>query len=352
MNSRRWGRLIVSVVMLLSVIGACLPLALPAMAETGEPLVARIDSVAIVVDDMERALAFYAGVLPFEVEREAEVAGEAWERLRGTFGVRMRVVRLRLGDESLELIDYLSPESAPIARDSRSNDIWFQHVAIVVSDMEEAYRHLRAHGVRHASSGPQRLPDWNVNAGGIEAFYFKDPDGHVLEVISFPPGKGEDRWQRSDALFLGIDHTAIVVSDTEASLAFYRDALGMSVVGASENFGSEQEHLNNVFAARLRITALRAPSGGPGVELLEYLAPSTGRAIPEGSARTDLASWHVNATSTRVDAAPDELRAMDWVSPGVVGVQAASAGARRAFAVKDPDGHVVELVESTEGDSR
>ena len=45
----------------------------------------------------------------------------------------------------------------------------------------------------------------------------------------------------------------------------------MTIAGTSENYGVEQEHLNNVFGARLRITALRA-ARGPGVELLEYLA--------------------------------------------------------------------------------
>ena len=75
--------------------------------------------------------------------------------------------------------------------DSRGNDRWFQHVAIIVSDMGRAYARLRDHGVTHASTGPQRLPDWNVGAAGIEAFYFRDPDGHFLEVLQFPPGKGD-----------------------------------------------------------------------------------------------------------------------------------------------------------------
>jgi hypothetical protein len=87
------------------------------------------------------------------------------------------------------------------------------------------------------------------------------------------------KWQAPGSrLFLGIDHSAIVVTDTDASLAYYRDTLGLKVVGGSENYGVEQERLNNVFGARLRITALRA-GYGPGVELLEYLAPRTGRPI-------------------------------------------------------------------------
>jgi len=46
----------------------------------------------------------------------------------------------------------------------RSNDRWFQHIAIVVSDMRCAYERLRDAHVEQISSGPQRLPDWNVNA--------------------------------------------------------------------------------------------------------------------------------------------------------------------------------------------
>ena len=78
--------------------------------------------------------------------------------------------------------------------------------------MATAYARLRAAGVTHASTGPQRLPDWNANAGGIQAFYFRDPDRHFLEILQFPAGKGREIWQRNDRLFLGIDHTAIVVA--------------------------------------------------------------------------------------------------------------------------------------------
>src|SRR6266403_2073994 len=112
----------------------------------------------------------------------------------------------------------------------------FAKVADVVSDMDRAYAALRAARVEHASTGPQRLPDWNPNAGGIRAFYFRDPDRHVLEVLQFPAGKGDARWHAAAGLFLGIDHTAIVVGDTAESLRFYRAALGLRVAGTSENW--------------------------------------------------------------------------------------------------------------------
>jgi catechol 2,3-dioxygenase-like lactoylglutathione lyase family enzyme len=288
-------RLPLALYALVLVTGVALAALLAAGARAGEHgAIERVGAIGITVADMDRALAFYTGVLPFEVVSEAEVHGDAYEHLFGVFALRARIARLRLGAEEIELIDYLAPEGRPIPVDSRCNDAWFQHVAIIVSDMDAAYAQLRRHKVQHASSGPQTLPDWNPNAGGIEAFYFKDPDGNHLEILQFPAGKGDPRWQQADGkLFLGIDHTAIVVGDTEASLAFYRDRLGMAVAGASENWGPEQERLNNVFGARLRITALRAPAG-PGIELLEYLAPGDGRPFPKATRANDLWHWQVN----------------------------------------------------------
>lgn len=225
------------------------------------PLVSAVDAIGVTVGDMNRSVAFYTDVLSFQKVSDVEAAGEDYEHLEGVFGLRMRVVRLKLGDEFLELTQFLMPRGRPVPSDSRSNDRWFQHVSIIVSDMDKAYARLRAHHVGYVSSTPQRLPDWNKEAGGIEAFYFRDPDGHTLEILHFPPDKGDAKWHRANSpIFQGIDHSAIVVADTETSLKFYRDRLGMKVMGVSENYGTEQEHLNNVFGARLRITSLRAVS--------------------------------------------------------------------------------------------
>lgn len=230
-----------------------------------------VEAVGMTVANMDRSIEFFNKVLSFEKVGDMEVHGREYEKLQGVFGLRMRVVRMQLGREIIELTQYLAPEGRPIPADWRSNDRWFQHIAIVVSDMDKAYEHLRRHKVRHASTGPQTIPASNKAAAGIRAFYFKDPDGHNLEIIYIPPGKGDPRWQRgSGRLFVGIDHTAIVVAGTVNSLKYYRDLLGLKVVGESMNHGIEQERLNNVSGARLRITGLRAERG-PGIEFLEYL---------------------------------------------------------------------------------
>ena len=317
--------------------------------------VTRVDAVGMTVSDMDRSVDFFARVLSFEKVSDVEVAGEDYEHLQGLFGIRMRVVRLKLGQEFITLTEYLAPRGRPIPVDSRSNDRWFQHFAIITSNMERAYDWLRRNKVEHASSGPQRLPDWNKNAGGIKAFYFRDPDGHNLEILQFPARKGDPKWQLAgDKLFLGIDHTAIVVADTEASLAFYRDVLGMRVAGESENYGTEQEHLNNVFGARLRITALRATDGGPGIEFLEYLAPRNGRAFPVDERSNDLVHWQTTLTVTSAEAAAMKLRARrsTFVSSGLVKLQRDDLGFTSGLLVRDPDGHVMQIIESANSTAR
>lgn len=315
---------------------ALMPLVLALLAIGSTQAVAQVrsvDSIGITVGDLDRAVDFYTQVLTFEKQSEREVAGTDYEHLFGVFGMRLRVARLKLGTERIELMQFLAPRGRPIPADARSNDVWFQHVAIIVSNMDEAYARLRSFKVEHASSGPQRLPDWNPNAGGIKAFYFRDPDGNHLEILEFPAGKGAPKWhERKGQLFLGIDHTAIVVTNTEASLRFYRDVLGMRVAGTSENYGSEQERLNNVFGAHLAITALRAPEG-PGIEFLEYLAPRGGRPIPADTQANDRWSWLINLRAANPAALTKAARNDFTQTPD------GALGFRRGVILKDPDGH-------------
>src|SRR5262249_7598198 len=297
---------------------------------TSRPLVHAVDSIGITVSDLDRSVEFFSKVLSFEKVSEAELTGVEYERRQGVFGLRTRVARMKLGEESIEITEYLAPRGRPIPVDSRSNDRWFQHIAIITSDMDRAYALLRQNKVQHASSGPQTLPAYIKPAAGIRAFYFTDPDGHPLEILQFPPDKGLGKWhEASNKLFLGIDHSAIVVSDTDASLKFYRDTLGFNVVEESENYGPEQEHLNNVFGARLRITSLRA-AAGPGIELLEYLAPPDGRAAPTDLRANDVGHWQTTLVAAQLDpliGAAREHR-ITLVSPGPVDSGSLAVGFR------------------------
>lgn len=297
--------------------------------------------IGLTVGDLDREVQFYTKVLPFEKLSESQSAPGMADALLGLTNTHLRSATLGLGDERITLTEHLTNKGSRIPVDSRSFDHWFQHIAIVVSDMDKAYEHLRRHKVKHVSTAPQTLPVWNKDAGGIKAFYFRDPEDHVLEIIWFPPDKGDPKWQRSTTnLFLGIDHTAIVVSDTDRSLMFYRDVLGLKVAGGAENYGVEQEHLNQVFGARLRITALRA-ARGPGIEFLEYITPPGGRPLPTDAQANDLVFWHTGLLINDLNEFGSTQCAQDR---RFVSRRAALAGG--SLIVRDPDGHGLQLVEA------
>jgi catechol 2,3-dioxygenase-like lactoylglutathione lyase family enzyme len=125
-----------------------------------QPQVVAAEAIGMTVSDMDRSVEFFSKALSIEKVSDLEVAGDAYEHLEGVFGLRMRVVRMRLGDEFVELTEYLVPRGKPFPVDSRSNDRWFQHIAIIVSDMDRACQWPRQHKVHHAFTGPLSIADF------------------------------------------------------------------------------------------------------------------------------------------------------------------------------------------------
>jgi hypothetical protein len=101
-----------------------------------------------------------------------------------------------------------------------------------------------------------------------------------------------------------------------------------------------------VFGARLRITTLRAASG-PGIEVLEYLAPRDGRPIPTDKRANDLMHWQTTLVTSRIDAVARSSSSgrFGLVSPGVVALPENPLGFKRGLLVQDPDGHVVQVID-------
>ena len=311
--------------------------------------VTNVTHVSYTVSDTESAVAFLKKNVDAEVSYTKKISGKALQRL---FGIRedhdlsLQLTSVAIGSNEVRLLEFDSDLPArEIPFDSKSNDLWFQHIAIVVEDMPAAYEQVHANKVEHVSTAPQTLPDYIPAAAGISAFYFRDKDDHNLELIYFPEGKGNPKWKtETDDLFLGIDHTAIGIDDTDVSLHFYQDVLGLRVAGNSENYGPEQEHLNQVFGARLLITGLHATSGF-GVEFLEYIAPPGGKPYPEDSTPLDHWYWHTAMQVDDLSGLVDKIEKENYkiISNGIVTMD--DLDYSKSVIVRDPDGHAILLYE-------
>ncbi len=119
-----------------------------------------IDHVVLRVADLERAIAFYEGVLGAKVERRAE---------------KFALVQLRAGRSLIDLIE--APEKD---REGANMD----HFALRIEPFDEAAirAHLAAHGIEVGELKTRYGAD-----GNGPSLYIEDPDGNTVELKG-PPG--------------------------------------------------------------------------------------------------------------------------------------------------------------------
>lgn len=311
----------------------------------------RIRAIGLTVTESDRSLNFYTQALSFDLVSDITVTGQNYSDLEGVNEAKIRILTLRLGDELIKLMEYLNIKGKPIPRDSQSNDLWFQHLAIVVSDMDRAYAHLNSFPFEPISVAPQTIPPENQASGGVRAFKFKDPDGHDLELIWFPPGKGQDKWHQSsktgsDRLFLGRDHSAIAISNTEQSLHFYHDLLRMQIDSRSLNWRPTQTRLDHLLGAEVRITDLRPSQDSLGIELLDYIVPGKGRPIPSDWKSCDIAHMQIELVVNDLELALHRLQenGVQFESSGIVQLPDSFYPYHHGCLVKDPDKHAILLI--------
>lgn len=259
-----------------------------------------ITGFALVTADLPRLTGFYRDVLGFAVHGGVQPVNPAEMSLLGLRGSGRRQV-LGMGDQTVSLDCFdASGRTYPMGGDAAS--LWFQHLAIVVADIAVAHARLR-NIVPISDGGPQQLP---ASSGSVQAFKFRDPDGHPLEFLQFPPDGAPDPWRgrqpQAGQIGLGIDHSAISVANADASVAFYR-ALGLGPGARTLNHGITQQHLDGLRDVEVEVVPMLPPHGVPHLELLGYQVPGGAR----GPARqaNDIAAtrivWHGSETRLLVD---------------------------------------------------
>ena len=199
--------------------------------------------VALVAHDPDALARFFQAALGFSIVQQRP----------GT-----KSLFLRYGASTLELMAFTPPGRA-FPPGQTANSLSFQHFAIVTPDIAAAYETLSAvpGWLPISTSGPVHLP---ASSGGAIAFKFRDPEGHPLELLQLPEGSTPR-----------LDHSAIVVRDTAASLAFYA-GFGLVREGGSHNQGGAQSALDGLEGADVQVTRLGDAAGKLHLELLCYAA--------------------------------------------------------------------------------
>ncbi|MFV0336147.1 MAG: VOC family protein [Tropicimonas sp.] len=137
------------------------------------------------------------------------------------------------------------------------------------------------------------------------------------------------------------DHTGFVTRDIGASLAFWRDAVGLEASEPVERGAPWVAEMTGVAGARLRIVHLTAP--GIHLEFICFVTPEGGTVLP---APTALATGHICLRVADVAAALARLLAAGGTAQGEVATitEGALAG-RNGTYLRDPGGVLIELLE-------
>ncbi len=150
-------------------------------------MIQSLHHIGVVVQDMERSLAFYRDVLGATVALDISTDLAEFGNGVGIAGARARIVFLQIPGMSsqLELLQYASPAGKRVAGESSGNVLGRIHAALQVGDIKRAYENLRAKGVEFVSK-PSIFPAADPVLGGVGFCYFRDPDGALLELIQLP----------------------------------------------------------------------------------------------------------------------------------------------------------------------
>lgn len=240
-----------------------------------------IAAFRLVTADAVRLSAFYRSI-GFDTGATVFIAA-AEMKLLGLGGVGLRTA-MSLGQSRVDLESFEQP-GEPYPGDAISCDLLFQHLALVTDDAKAAWELARNAGATPISwEQPVTLPR---SASGVTAVKFRDPEGHPLEFLQFSRGANAD-WKGSG--IMGIDHSAISVSDVAASRHFYAHH-GLSEGASTLNHGPTQVALDGLDGVEVDVVPMNPPKTPPHVELLGYRYP-VGRALAP-LAPNDLAATRI-----------------------------------------------------------
>lgn len=147
-------------------------------------MIGRIYHVGLTVSDLGQSLVFYRDILGLEFQGEILMVGEETDRLFNMKNCQARIAYLN-GSKNIEvppveLIQFIGHKTNKVQSDLFTTSI--SEVCFYTDDIDAVYERLIENQVECLSE-PQFFDFTSQGFGKSKAFYFKDPDGIILELM-------------------------------------------------------------------------------------------------------------------------------------------------------------------------
>ena len=147
-------------------------------------MVGRIYHVGLTVSNLDKSIAFYRDVLGLTFQGEIMMVGEETDKMFQKKNCKARVAYLN-GSKAveappIELIQFIDEDVNKVKSDLFTTSI--SEVCFYTDDIDSVYKVLIENHVECLSE-PQYFDFSSQGFGKSKAFYFKDPDGIILEMM-------------------------------------------------------------------------------------------------------------------------------------------------------------------------
>jgi lactoylglutathione lyase len=267
------------------------------------PHVLGLAHAAFRVSDIDRAQAFYAGILGYE--EPFSLNGRAKETT---------ITFVKFND-----LQYLE-----LFQGDAQNHGQLDHFALYTTDLTAMRAYLQGLGMYIAK-------DTHKGRIGNPFLTIRDPDGHFIEILQSAPnsltGQSQGKFMPARRISDHISHVGIVVTSVDLAMKFYRDALGFRELSRGPEVNGQPAWID-----------LRTPEGTDYIELI----PFSGKPAP-----ADLkAQEHLGLASSDVRKTLATLKARVPGGSPISSITVQTGGGLPTRAnLFDPDGARIEIME-------
>jgi catechol 2,3-dioxygenase-like lactoylglutathione lyase family enzyme len=301
-----------------------------------------IERILISVKNIDESLAFFRDWVGMKVIAEQLLNTESiCQLLNSKEDISARAVFLKNREQPtlIELIECKPRKGVPIRKNAKIWDYGLYDICFLVNDVEATYRGLTEKGFSFISPPISYSPDWL--SLDVKETILIGPDEMPIahaEIIGSSISDPEDNYRK-------IFDSAQIVEDMDEAIRFYRDILGLTIVGDNNWSGLVDDLLGLPPGTDMRMVLFtKKNSSAPVVECITF--SRKGKKLGPVTKPPNLGIFMIAFLTTDLTGSMEKLSSENIQKlSGPVEMELAPYGKIKAITVRGPSDVMIEIFE-------